>query len=1498
MTSDHHQPPPIGQSSEIDTAPPDALSSGKLFLDSPTNHHAPLVLIATQQLQVRAIGTTILRAAGFRIATETHGETIVKDLGSLQPDLILTDLELDDMHAGRLCERLRELRHGQNIPVLVISDLVDTEILQQVLTFEFTDVTSAPVNWKVLTFRIHRWISLTRKFNSQSDHELDLAQVRDSALKASTELLQLRNYDSVTGLPNREMFLSTAGLLLSQNLRSSGYLAVLYLDIDEFKAVNDLIGRSLGDELLRVIAKRLQGCLRDGDLVSQVGNEGAMASFARLNGDQFAILLSSVQNQDGATAVAKRLLASISRPLTIRDRQFRLAARIGISDSSNIEDESEETLVQRAETAMRYCKQRVGKTYAFFEGFMNELVRKKLELKEELRQALDQNQLYLCYQFLVDSRSTVPKGVEGLIRWQHPNRGFVSPGEFMPVAEESELILEIDRWVLRTGCRQGKFWLDSGFPPLLISLNVSMRFLEEDDFADQVLAIVDESGLPPATLQLELSERGTLPEAERIMPQFEKLVARGIHLALDDFGTGQTSLSYLRTLPISCVKVDRAFVRRIPDDSASMAIVTAIVAMSHHLGLKVVAEGVETEEQWRFLSEQNYDELQGFLFSRPERVEILEKVVRELGEWQQPSEALPQLDQAPRSLTPQQPPLQGSAPVDPAAPSTAAPSTAANAAALSRPGLSPNPAEEPLGAPPTPGAPLSGTPLSGTLLSGTLPPDLETQADPSRLGKPSQTNGSADPVAAKEPGSWKESEDHLLQLARQDFLTKLFNRFSFDERLEHAVAHADRYGHKVALLLIDLDDFKYVNDTHGHAVGDSLLIALAERLQSLVRKVDTLARIGGDEFAVILSEINNVENVAEFAGRFLTVLSQPLQVESRELRVTGSLGVSVYPAGNTQTKDLLRQADLALYRAKAKGGNSVRFFAHEMDRELQRGLALAQDLEGAVERGELFLVYQLQVALATGAIAGVEALVRWGHPKLGLITPDQFIPIAESTGEIRSIGRWVIQSACAEAKKWQQSTGRNIRVSVNISVVQCRDSSFVETTLQALQEHKLTPQMLDLELNEKLLNHLPQDLEDTLRQLGKFGVGLTLDDFGSGSSALEHFQRFRFDRVKIHQSLVRTIGDAFEPASVLSGILALASKMNVEIIAEGIEHPEEATVLAAEGCAIGQGFLFSKPLAPEPLARLMSRWDSDPPSSIRAIQTAPVQAGLAQAVPAQAGPAQATPTAGATTELFTSGLPDIDLQLSDDPAVARAIADMDPSVGPSTPPTDPTESPLEMARSELRKRYSHAASVGGRKTWKRRWGLLVASTALVAVALAFLPYYPSQGTAEIVSAEALSPQTPASMSEPASSSPRAAPQKAPAIVPPPPTRQEMAAQQPAQPADGPPLEAFKDLAQTWARAWSEQRVRDYLKLYAADFRPPQGMSRSAWEAQRTQRILKPRHIEVELRAVEARQQGGERVAVSFDQIYRSESYQDTVRKTLELVAENGDWKILAEYSDE
>jgi diguanylate cyclase (GGDEF)-like protein len=1151
---------------------------GAIFPELRIDGRRPVVVMAARSAPIMTFGTTVLEAAGFEVIVESSGEAILGDLPKVRPDLILTEILLDDMDVVHFCARVRKLGAGKAVPILVVSDLPHAPTIRKVLDDDRTDFVSTPIQWHVLIFRAHRWISLARKLTVLQDREVkkeEVQEARDTAFEATTEALQLRHYDSLTGLPNRELFLNSVGLALSQQQRKGGQPLVLLLDIDNFREVNDLIGRTLGDELLTVVAERLGACLRRDDKSSPGQKANLGGSFARFTGDHFAVLIDTTEGKPVATGVANRLLEALSEPISIGEREFRLQGRVGIADSQDLDGANEEELVQRAETSMRYSKEKKGSRVTCFESFMNELAAQRLALTSELRTAIDKEQLFLTYQLLVEADTALPRGVEGLIRWQHPKRGIVPPNEFLPVAEESDLIVEIDRWVLRNGCRQGKSWLDAGLAPLKISLNVSMKFLEEVDFAEQVLAILEESGLPPQQLQLELSERGVLPEAGRIMPQLELLTSRRVQLAIDDFGTGQTSLSYLQTLPIHCVKVDRSFVSRVPDDKASAEIVSAVVAMSHRLGLLVVAEGVETKEQSSFLSDQDYDELQGFLFSKPERADSLEMKIRALvddGRMERAGQRSEEVsDDVAGSVAgelerdeSEEPPIVGGA---------EDPLHLLETEELQAPAAEDPPSEVDVG--PTADSVEAPEPADDSLPSSPAKVEEPTEVTAGELEEAVE-GYAAGPFPRAPAGS--DATNQLLHLARRDFLTGLYNRFSFDERLEHAAAHADRFGHKLALLLIDLDDFKYVNDTYGHPVGDALLVAIARRVQKLVRKVDTLARIGGDEFAIIYSEFHEVESVSEFARRFLAVLSEPLEVEGRELRVNGSLGVTVYPEGDSRPKDLLRQADLALYKAKSLGGGRIHFFAQEMDRDMQRNLALARDLGGALERSEFLVKYQPVVDLRSGLIEGAEALLRWRHPSHGLVDAEKFIPVAESTGEIRALGNWVIQSACEQAKRWQKRSGREITVSVNISPVQCRDSAFAENVLRALDEHDLSPEILNMELSERLLATLPEDLEAPLRRLEGHGVGLTLDNFGSGSSALEHFKRFRFRRLKIDRSLLLTIGVGEESRDVLSGIVALAKKIDVQIVAGGIERAEEVARLLEEGCEMGQGFLFSKPL--------------------------------------------------------------------------------------------------------------------------------------------------------------------------------------------------------------------------------------------------------------------------------------------------------------------------------
>lgn len=432
------------------------------------------------------------------------------------------------------------------------------------------------------------------------------------------------------------------------------------------------------------------------------------------------------------------------------------------------------------------------------------------------------------------------------------------------------------------------------------------------------------------------------------------------------------------------------------------------------------------------------------------------------------------------------------------------------------------------------------------------------------------------------------SEDKVAHMALHDSLTDLPNRYALDNRLEVELTRARRLGSRVAALWVDLDNFKDVNDTFGHSVGDALLIAVGRRLTGALREVDMICRLGGDEFAVVMPDVAGEKSAADLAERLLASFDEPFAVGTQDIFVTASVGIAVTSSRRIAKAELMKQSDLALYRAKTEGRNAYRFFSAEMDLEIQQRMRLAQDLHRAVDRGELFLEYQPQVGLADRRIIGAEALVRWQHPELGVVPPIEFIPVAESSGLIDQIGKWVLRTACSQARDWQDRGLPAFPVSVNISAIQLRDPRFADGVSELLAELDLAPEYLELELTERVLMDGSPLVEKTLQTLSEMGVPISLDDFGKGYASLDYLRRYPLSKVKIDQSFVHDIETNFKNATIVSAVIALASKLGLMVIAEGVEPHELLQRLIAEGCEQAQGFYFSKPTSPEDLENLLT----------------------------------------------------------------------------------------------------------------------------------------------------------------------------------------------------------------------------------------------------------------------------------------------------------------------
>jgi diguanylate cyclase (GGDEF)-like protein/PAS domain S-box-containing protein len=426
-----------------------------------------------------------------------------------------------------------------------------------------------------------------------------------------------------------------------------------------------------------------------------------------------------------------------------------------------------------------------------------------------------------------------------------------------------------------------------------------------------------------------------------------------------------------------------------------------------------------------------------------------------------------------------------------------------------------------------------------------------------------------------------------LQIAQHDFLTDLPNRMLLNDRLTQAIAFARRRGNHLAVLFVDLDRFKLINDSLGHAIGDQLLQSVAERLVTCVRSSDTVSRQGGDEFVVLLSQVEHAEDAALSARKMLTALSVPHTIAQQSLQVTASIGVSIYPDDGQDGDALIRGADAAMYRAKATGGNSYQFYRMDLTVRSAERQSFEGDLREAVERQQFVLHYQPKMSLETGALTGVEALLRWEHPVRGLIPPGDFVPFAEASRLMVPIGQWVLREACRQARAWLQAGLRLGPMAVNISAAEFRHKDFLENLRAILEDARLDAHHLELELTEAALMQHVQSTAFALRAIKAVGVQLAVDNFGTGYSSLSQLKRFPIDALKVDQSFVKGITTDPDDAPIVAAAISMGKSLKQRVIAEGVETKEQLAFLRAEQCAEGQGYYFSEPMTAAQFARFL-----------------------------------------------------------------------------------------------------------------------------------------------------------------------------------------------------------------------------------------------------------------------------------------------------------------------
>jgi diguanylate cyclase (GGDEF)-like protein/PAS domain S-box-containing protein len=433
----------------------------------------------------------------------------------------------------------------------------------------------------------------------------------------------------------------------------------------------------------------------------------------------------------------------------------------------------------------------------------------------------------------------------------------------------------------------------------------------------------------------------------------------------------------------------------------------------------------------------------------------------------------------------------------------------------------------------------------------------------------------------------KKAEREVQQLAYFDSLTGLPNRALLNDRLNQILAQSVRGGWLVGILFLDIDRFKCINDTQGHATGDKLLQSVATRLQKRLRESDTVARLGGDEFVIVLSAVKHEQDISHVAQEVMKALSMPFEIGEQEIFISASIGIAISPLDGHDAGVLLRNADTAMYVAKESGRNNYKFFSQEMNLKAVERLALENSLRRALEKNELTLAYQPQVDTRTGLITGVEALLRWDNPESGPIPPGKFIPIAEETGLIMPIGEWVLRSACMQASSWVKAGFYSLCVAVNISGCQFKQGNLAKLVSQVLEETGLDPANLELELTESILMDNAESAINMLKELKKLGVNLAIDDFGTGYSSLTYLKHFPIDRLKIDQLFIRNITTDTNDASISEAIIAMAHSLRMDVIAEGVETKEQMEFLTERDCFAMQGYYFCRPVPAEKISHIL-----------------------------------------------------------------------------------------------------------------------------------------------------------------------------------------------------------------------------------------------------------------------------------------------------------------------
>jgi len=543
----------------------------------------PVILIADDDPSIRLVLKHSMEQSGYHVIEAANGLEAVQAAIRQIPDLILMDAVMPEMDGFRATEEIKKLTEFLTTPILMATSLDDDQSIARAFDVGACDYITKPFNWSVLKHRTTRMLF---------------------AADAERKIRHLAYHDALTGLPNRMLFMDRIDQAISRAQRENGKFAILYIDIDHFKVINDSMGHAAGDQLLNIVSQRLTEVLRKTDTI------------ARLGGDEFTIIIEDLEEAESVALVAKNILATLDKPIELFEKEVHIGGSIGIALYPQ-DGENFGTLLKNSDTAMYKAKELGRQTFQFYEHEMSLKAMRRLDLENQIRVALKNEEFLVYYQPKVNLVSGQCQGMEALVRWQHPEKGLIAPDDFIPLAEETGLIIQLDEWVMRSACQQFKEWKAAGYPVNNLSVNISARHFKEGSLLRHCKKVIEETQLLPKYIEIELTESALVDNYDSAKEILHEIHEMGIHIALDDFGTGYASMSYLKEFPFDTVKLDRSFVQGVPENSEDTAIVKAMIQLAEALNLNMVAEGVETESQKYFLTDHGCAYGQGYLWSKP-----------------------------------------------------------------------------------------------------------------------------------------------------------------------------------------------------------------------------------------------------------------------------------------------------------------------------------------------------------------------------------------------------------------------------------------------------------------------------------------------------------------------------------------------------------------------------------------------------------------------------------------------------------------------------------------------------------------------------------------------------------------------------------------------------------------------------------------------------------------------------------------------------------------